>query len=72
MSPLFDDLLMTIFKKKRYWVVDCRDMHRPVGCWPQELRPGIPPGMTRIAIGALGHAVIIFGLYSLDLATRRG
>ncbi len=63
---------MIIFKKKRYWwwVIGTGIALSGVAL-VRLLAPEYPPGMTRIAIGATGHAVIIFGLFSLTFATRR-
>jgi len=61
-----------IFKKKRqwWWVIGTCIALSGVGL-VRLLAPEYPPGNTRIAIFFVGYTLVIFGIFSLTLATRR-
>jgi len=61
-----------IFKKKRqwWWVIGTCIGLSGVGI-VRLLVPEYPPGNTRFAIAFAGYTLVIFGIFSLTLATRR-
>ena len=61
-----------IFKKKRHWWWIIGTLIALVGTGLVRLvAPEYPPGNTRLMITFAGYSLVIFGLFSLTLATRR-
>jgi len=61
-----------IFKRKRqwWWVIGTGIGLSGVGI-VRLLVPEYPPGNIRFAIAFVGYTLVIFGIFSLTLATRR-
>lgn len=57
-------------KKKLYWIMGTLVALLGV-CLVRLVAPQYPPDTARIVIGFIGYTLVIVGLFSLTLATRR-
>jgi len=61
-----------MFSKKRHWWWIIGTLISLSGvALVRLLAPEYPPGNTRFAISFVGYTLVIFGIFSLTLATRR-